>query len=381
MTETAIAGCPAFCTHDLDVFGGCRGTCRAAGGAARMVDWWAMVVFDEAFAAHLEQKWSGKPRRALPSFWLIATDDARAHQRAWINGAAARLPEPGRSEMVRNLRNDRQFLSAHSELAVAALLQREALVPEYERDLGGVTPDFYLPVLGSRAAIVEVHTRFRPTEKRLAVTAWEELRDRVGDIGAPFTVGLERSGLDTAPPPSSRTAKEIANHLRRQLARTSTQIGDVIEVAGYRIRVIGPSPGVRAQFAVPQGGGWIDTDVIRQVITEKVRRYKHAADEFDAALLVVLAAESLAPLDLDMIDNALAGRQSVSVSLDPFDPNPVDITTTLNQTDTPPMFDRALSAIGFLKPETDGPGTLYITTNPAAARHLERIESASIVYR
>ncbi len=339
------------------------------------------MVFDDPFAAAAEKKWGSKPRRQRPSFWHVATADDRDEQRVWINGATAALPEPGRSKMMRHLRDDRRFLGVYSELAVAAILQSAGMVPEYEPNLGGGTPDFYVPLVGGRPLIVEAHTRFRADEVRREALRWEELRDRVAEIGAPFGVGLERSG-DRSRPPSSGAAKQIARQLRRWLLLSSTRVGDVTDAAGYRFRVVGEVVGVRAQFLAPLGGGWIDSNAVADVIREKLSKYKRVADELDAVLLIVLAAESLAPLDLAMIDSALAGRLMTSVSLDVFDPGgSTSHTVKLHAADTPAALDPALSGAGYLRADTSAPGVLTVTRYANATRKVTELASGWIQLR
>ncbi len=124
-----------------------------------------------------------------------------------------RVPEPGRSRLRSRLHSDQAFVTASTELAVAAALQDAGLLPHYEVEVDGVTPDFLVEGL-DRPLLVEVWTRREPDRLRRANRAWAVFRGHVAEIPVPIglhIIGPEREELR---PPDSRSARQIVKELQ-----------------------------------------------------------------------------------------------------------------------------------------------------------------------
>lgn len=90
------------------------------------------MLFDEQFVTELEKRWARRAKSDRPPLWFVATAPQRAAQRAWMADAFEKLPDPGRSLMLTRLQSEEGFVTACHELALAAILQRCGLDPEYE---------------------------------------------------------------------------------------------------------------------------------------------------------------------------------------------------------------------------------------------------------
>ena len=128
------------------------------------------------------------------------------------------------------------------------------------------------------------------------------------------------------------------------------------------------------QHHAPEGGGWADSDTVLAAVREKVSRYAPVAHCHRRAgyLLVVLSAEAGAGLQLNQLSSALAGKQTLSVSLDRM-PGPgelIEWKTRRWSTDEPETFDPALSTIGWVEVKVTEPGPLTLIPIQSAERPL-----------
>jgi len=112
-------------------------------------------------------------------------------------------------------------------------------------------------------------------------------------------------------------------------------------------------------------------------IREKVSRYAAVAHRRAGYLLVVLSAEDGAGLHLNQLSSALAGKQTLSVSLDRL-PGPgqlIDWKVRRWTTDEPETFDPALSTIGWVEVKAREPGPLTLIPVRSAERPLPRLST------
>src|SRR5438094_596793 len=137
-------------------------------------------MFDERFVADLQRRYAGRPEWDWPDLLWVSTSPERAPQRAWMADALAAIAEPGRTKLRHHLQTESRFLDAYHELAVMAILRDARAPADYEVDLGGKTPDLFVPPgLIGPPLLVEVCTKNRSAEMKAATRRWSVLRKRV----------------------------------------------------------------------------------------------------------------------------------------------------------------------------------------------------------
>lgn len=333
-------------------------------------------MLDDALDPGFVRRFSNRPEWSRPELWQVITNPARAPQRRWLSVVLKQLPEAQRKNVLARLQSDRHFLSTYNELAAAALLGtpdvRIELEPSFTWQGTTLTPDLaFRSVDGKLLAIGEVSTRFRSAEHRSLEHQWRELRTRVARIPRPVGLLVQDLVHNPIQPPTSGQAVKIERHLRAWLLEPSTALGATTECTGYRFQVAFDLPGLRAEVVAPRGGDWYNTDVVRRAINDKASRYTGLAESLDVPLLVVLAAEPSLPFSKSLVSSALAGAQALEFSLDPFRPDTITIPPMrFNQLDVPAVFHPALSAVGWLEPGIDQPGSIILFDVPSAARSL-----------
>ncbi len=118
-------------------------------------------------------------------------------------------------------------------------------------------------------------------------------------------------------PPDGATAKRIVAGLRDWLWRSGGAL-EATEIDGYMFHAVQELPrGTAARLSEPDPGGWMNVSDVVDTIRQKVKRYADLCDRLHLPFVVVLAAESSAPMSLDLLRGALSGGQST-----PFHPPP-----------------------------------------------------------
>ncbi|WP_298338840.1 hypothetical protein [Ferrimicrobium sp.] len=338
-------------------------------------------MLDSDYAGRLAQQYGERPPWAFPSIYSIATSADREAQRIWLNQALCAIPETDRDRLLGRLEKEANFLSTYNELATAAIFLQAGYSFRYEAELGGRTPDLLIPSGEDHPMLlVEVVTKFRNDSLRRIERQWKELATRVEMISVPLVLLVRGLGRGRPEPPDSGTAKRVVSELQKTLLATPVGIGDEIEIEDYVFVIAGQVPGARASLATPAGASTYNADLVLEAVREKVSRYCSGADRVGAALIVVLAAESQSPLSIDLLRTALTGAQTVTMSFDIFEPGPVSSGPfSMRAENIPPAFHPSVSAIAWLEPGIENPGTLTLFPIASAERQLRFRQSERLV--
>jgi hypothetical protein len=338
-------------------------------------------VLDDAYAERLAQRYAGRQQWELPSVYQLATSPERRAQRAWLTAVLEAMPEAVSNRILGRLEKEPNFLATYNELATAAILLGAGYSLAYESEVAGKTPDFLVPAASGRPAmLIEVSTRFRTDAQRRNERRWAELKRRVERIPIPLALFLRGADLGTPDPPESGKAKRVAKALEEALLEGAPppKMMRVIEDFGFGSS--GPSPGAHALLAPPMGSAVYDADLVLEAIAEKVSRYAKVAEREASVLVVVLAAEPNSPLSLDLLRTALGGAQTVAMTIDFFDPGPIRTRPlSMRQEHRPAAFDPVVSAVGWLEPGIDSPGTLTLFPVASARQPVQFQESGTLV--
>ena len=322
------------------------------------------LVFDDELSRDLTRRYGPRLATHRPEYYLMATSPDRADQRNWMNEALRLVPEPGQAKLWGRLTDDNHFLQTYNELATIAILQGAGFCPHYEVELGGLTPDIaVLDEAGRPAIILEVANRMRSNDVESTDHLWRSFRDRVRHIPAPWVV-MVGSASPHPPGPGPKEAKRLAQDLAEWLVRPSIAPGDQMSTGGLVFTVLGQLQGSNADLVYPRGGDWVNSDRdVAGFVNDKVTKYTALARTLQVPLVVVLGADPRLPLDLGLLQSAMRGQLSLSLTLDPLVRSTSSGPFQLHATDKPPAWDPALSAVAWLEPGTDKPGKLTLFPN------------------
>lgn len=265
------------------------------------------------------------------------------------------LPSAKARALEHRLRQDRGATDAVHEAAVAWVLQDAGVQVEFEPLLDGVTPDVLCPFL-SPPLICEVWSRGVPAAAAATSRKWLAMERVVNSIPTPWALVISGGG-ERLHPPSSDQLRGIACALRPWLSRPTTTLGSTMTTHGYSFLVVDRAAGESAHLLSPSGGGGVATsDTIINAVVRKVRRYRGLATTRSYALMVVVGGGHRSAVDLNLIRSALAGRDTVSLTLSPFEGGVVSESEhVMRSSEDPRRFSEVLSAVGHLVVTETGP--------------------------
>jgi hypothetical protein len=148
-------------------------------------------------------------------------------------------------------------------------------------------------------------------------------------------------------------------------------VGDGCAIAGYSFLIVGRSPASSVDLLTPVEELWVNSDLLAELISEKVSRYASLADRLDVPFVIVVGADEQLAIDAEMVRAAVVGTLSVSLNLNLFGSGSQAVSSgplRLHADDTPRSWDPSLSAVGWLKTGIANPGTLSLFVPPASKR-------------
>ncbi|MFJ8636988.1 hypothetical protein [Streptomyces sp. NPDC093568] len=328
--------------------------------------------FGPEFVAEQKRRYGQRRPEGRPLSYDLAVEDEYGPWRAWLDAQLALLPDKQADNYARNLWRDQNFWSDHIELAAGEALRASGLRVEYERLWGTQTPDWtVLDAEGRPMALVEVLTHSPSKELFGRMKAWHDLVERVKQIPVPVVLtvaGFRDRPLDA---PDARTAKKIAQDLRRYLLSPVLQAE--LPSQGYRFLVMADrqtgatmqAPGMRAILVPPSGrAGVVSAQPLVAGIEEKVSKYRTLAEEAGLPLIVAAGADKFTGLGIEQLDCLLNGTPTVTVQFDYGDTyihNPIEF-----QPDKPPRWAMPSELAGVLWVDNEFPFTAMWRANAKA---------------
>ena len=258
----------------------------------------------------------------------IAVQDEHAAWRQWLDDQLALLPDQASEALANKVWLDEHFWPVNFELATGAGLRAAGLRAVYEEVWDGLSPDWtVLSDSGTPLAFVEVHTDMPAPVTFGQMRAWHGLVERSKEI--PVPVLLQLASAKPVSPPDPRTAKKIAQDLRRELL--SGRPGSTFWTQGYTFlvmqdprREVAAKLGMNACFDPPSSrAGSVTAQRLMEGITEKVRKYKNLAARYEVPLIVAVGAHRFTGVTLQQLDDVLTGLPAPKITFqfnagDPF---------------------------------------------------------------
>lgn len=270
-------------------------------------------VWPEAVAAQMRVRYGGRPAQERPLSYDIAVYDEYAPWRVWIADQLDQLPESVAASIEGRLWLDEHFWPVLMELGAGAALRRRGLLPRYEVDHDGLTPDWTVyDSRGDLLGLVEVCTYTPKLETYGRIRAWHGLVARIRQIPVPVVLVLGPAS-SRVPPPDAGTAKRIARELKRELLRPRTRTSYTVGRYEF-VRLPTQSPyGLRACFQPPSSiAGPIDARPLCRAIEAKAQRYKTVAQSLGVEFAVAAGAHRFTGLDESHMLSLLKGERTVT---------------------------------------------------------------------
>jgi hypothetical protein len=203
------------------------------------------------------------------------------------------------------------------------------------------------------------------------IRAWHGLVERIKEI--PVPVLLQLASTKPVSPPDARTAKKIAQDLKRDLM--SDRLSNTFWSQGYTFLVmqdphneVVSALGMCACFDPPSSrAGSVTAQRLMEGIEEKVRKYKGLATQYAVPLIVAVGAHRFTGVTLEHLDDTLTGLPAPKITFQFNAGDPHIGTQTVNLGPVPawPWPD---DLAGLLWVENQLPFSLTSRPNPTVQR-------------
>lgn len=274
-------------------------------------------------AAHQERYGRCPPERRELSYDL-AVEDQYEPWRVWLDDQFALLPSGKADELAGKLWYDQHFWPVMHELVAGAQLRGPEVEAVYEQEWNGLTPDWTVVSAedGRPLAVVEVHSESPDRRAFGQMRSWHDLATRIRKIPVSLVLALKPTGGPISPP-DPRTAKRIAQDLRRYLMQPLAI--NEIPSNGYTFLVQGDrntgtlmtSPlGMATYLATPSSiAGVVTAQPLAGRVGDKVSKYRQLAAE-GIPLVVAVGAHRFTGLKVEHLDHLLTGQMTMTIQFD-----------------------------------------------------------------
>lgn len=328
--------------------------------------------FGPQFVAEQRHRYGKRPPENRMLSYDLAVLEEYEPWRNWLDEQLDLLPEASAAAFAANLWRDQNFWPDVIELAAGAALRRRGFSVEFERRWGKLTPDWtVVGADGAPVALVEVLTHSPQQGTFAKMKAWHALVERLKQIPVPVVLTVAGDPSRPLVAPDARTAKKIAQDLRRALLSPLHQT--VFRSQGYTFLLqTDPStghamrpPGMRTILVPPSNmAGVVSARSVTAGIEKKVCKYRTLAKEAGLPLIVAAGADKFTGLQLQQLDDLLKGAPTLSVQFnfgDSFIHHPVEVDPF-----NPPRWTMPPELAGVLWVNNDFPFTAVWRPNRTA---------------
>lgn len=272
-----------------------------------------MKVFTDEWKQTMIQRYERLPKHNRPYLYFVATREELRPLREEIEEGVAALSPAAQVSVISKLRSPKNFIHTSHELTVGRLLRRLGYEVEYERSIGGFTPDWYVhPRREIPAFVFEVFTaevsEKRRAELRASNTLWGWLRE------IPVTgVALHVTSHQTEMKCDDKRGKEIARHVRRWLSDGNPPVGSRLDFDDFSFEVINYNPDYTSlQLLGPGGSFMVNKEPVRINFKEKIRKYREVLRVHGLALVIGVIADFMTGVSFDSFIDLLWGSEAVN---------------------------------------------------------------------
>jgi hypothetical protein len=328
------------------------------------------------FVAEHRLKFGKRPPQDRQLTYDIAVEDRYESWQQWLDDQFAQLPAQVADNMARQMWKDKDFWPVNFELAAGAGLRAEGLIVAYEQVWGGLTPDWtVLSEDGKPLGFVEVHTDMPATETFARMRAWHGLVERIKAI--PVPVLLQIASNKPLSPPDARTARKIAQDLKRGL--TSDRMSNTFRSEGYTFLVMHDPDnrvlfelGMHACLEPPSSlAGPVSAERLMERVEAKVSKYRELADAYGVPLIVAVGAHRFTGVTLQHVKDTITGLPAPKMTFQ-FSPGDAYIGEQKVTMAPVPAWKWPQDLAGLLWIENELPFRVAAHINPDATRQMPR---------
>src|ERR1051325_256010 len=274
-----------------------------------------MKVFTEEWIGQLEKRYGRLPDYQKPVTYIVATGDhnqpIRLKIEEWITSLS--LQPEVECELIRRLRTPEHFIHTYHELIFADILRQRGFALEYEKQIDGLTPDWFVNANGKIPAfILEVFTTNISAARNSERHQVSQLRSRLQEIPVGVALDIQAEKLEVEL--DNQRSKTIAAKVRNWLLNNNLSIGAQLEVDEFTFVVVHyNSKYERVQPIRPVTTFWVNSQPMRANFHEKISKYRKVANENKRPLVVGVIADFYTGIGFDDLEIILLGSATENV--------------------------------------------------------------------
>jgi hypothetical protein len=269
-----------------------------------------MLVFTEEWLTKLINHYETLKKHEWRPAYCVAMKDRFRPMRESIEVWVADQPEDSQAKLIKklqSLKDKNSFLHTYHELVVGSLLKGSGLQTEYEKNVNGKTPDWYVAIKDPpHHFIVDVFTK-NISDSKVRWDAWRtDLDERLRLI--PLHVCIELSSTQRTEPPAFDRNEEIASRIKVWLEQKRPDIGDRLQLEDFIFEV--------SECDSPFRGVWLEGNdffcvspvPIKLKILEKIECYENLIASNSIPLVVAVVAGPGTLYETEELKTAIHGR-------------------------------------------------------------------------
>jgi hypothetical protein len=247
-----------------------------------------------------------------PYIYFVAVSDRFQQLRLEIEEGVAALPPPAQKGVITRLRSPSNFTHTYHELVVGRLLRQLGHAVEYEVDIGGLTPDWYVHAKDEIPSFVlEVFTANvsdkRAGEQRAVRTLWGWLQE-IPVTGVAIYVHITQGEIMC----DDKRGKKIARSVRQWLEE-KPPVGSLLEFDEFSFEVIYYNPNYTSlQILGPGSAFMVNKEPVRINFKEKIHKYRKTLAERKLPLVVGVVADFMTGVSFDSFLDLMYGSEAVN---------------------------------------------------------------------
>jgi hypothetical protein len=330
-----------------------------------------VLVFNSDWVDSIKQRYERLPSYQRPVLYSVAVDKKKENLRQEIEDWVKDLPQAARNKVIPRLRSPNNLQQAYNELAVGHTMKQLGYELEYEKQIAGITPDWYITKKGKVPPfVVEVFTANPPEDRIAELKKWDYLYGRLKEIPVGVVLGIRTHPTNAAP--DQRRSKAITSALERWLISEKPRVGEHLSTNGITFEVLSRS--AKYQHVLCFGGGgpantfWVDTSSLRENLRQKVKKYSVLGKQ-GIPLVVGIVADFYTGLSRDNLEDVLLGNEAFEISFEEHTGTVVGQELVRRNDGSLTRIDSVLSAVVWVSKEA-GVWEANAIFNPRAANPL-----------
>jgi hypothetical protein len=275
-------------------------------------------IFTPEWIEQTTNKYNQLPDYQRPSIYFLATTVNGRVLREQIEAWAADLPKAALERMIPKLRSERGFQDTYHELAVGQFLKEKGFYVEYDKNLHGLTPDWYVHQ-GEHTPpfLVEVLTDgvSETRDERAREHTIADLCHRIEQIRSDVAVWVM---IEPSAQLDARQNKRIVAQIEHWLLNAQPPVDSHKTFEGVSVRIFHRNEKYDQVQCLPlREAFFVDKAPLRRKIEKKkVDRYKDLSTTSSLPLVVCVVPTFLTGRSLDTLDDILYGQEAVQTAVD-----------------------------------------------------------------